>query len=97
MLASVYTPSPRMRKDPYISPIYGDFTDLPPLLVDVGELEILLDDSSRLVENANKVGVEINFKIWKDMNHVFHSLFAYIPEPDQAFQRVEKFMNKFCK
>jgi acetyl esterase/lipase len=97
MLASIYTGSPRKRKDPYVSPILGDFTGLPPLLVDAGELEILLDDSKRLVEKAKEANVEIQFKEWKDMNHVFHNLFAHIPEANQAFQRVEKFLKKVCK
>jgi len=94
ILASIYSGSPRKRKLPYVSPVYGDFTGLPPLLVDAGELEILLDDSSRLVEKAEKAGVEIHFKEWKDMNHVFHSLFDHIPEPNQAFQRVAEFLKK---
>ncbi len=96
MCASLYSGSPRLRKLPYLSPVLGNFTGLPPLLVDVGEKEILLDDSSRLVENAKQVGVEIYFKEWKDMNHVFHSLFTHIPEPNQAFQRVADFIKKVC-
>ncbi|TFG21434.1 MAG: alpha/beta hydrolase [Promethearchaeota archaeon] len=92
MCASLYSGSPRLRKLPYLSPVLGDFSGLPPLLVDAGEKEILLDDSSRLVENAQEVGVEIHFKVWKDMNHVFHSLFAHIPEPNQAFIRVAEFI-----
>ncbi len=97
MLASIYTGSPRKRKDPYVSPILGDFSGLPPLLVDAGELEILLDDSSRLVQNAEKAGVEIFFKEWKDMNHVFHNLFTHIPESNQAFKRVAEFINRVKK
>ncbi|MBN2154842.1 MAG: alpha/beta hydrolase [Candidatus Lokiarchaeota archaeon] len=81
-------------QDPYISPLYGNFRGLPPLLLDAGELEILLDDSARLVENAQKAGVNIQFKKWKDMIHVFHNLYEYIPESDQAFQRVVEFLSK---
>ncbi|MHA1513799.1 MAG: alpha/beta hydrolase, partial [Candidatus Hodarchaeales archaeon] len=74
-----------------------DFIGLPPLLIDAGELEILLDDSRRLVNIAEQAGVEIYFKEWKDMNHVFHSLFTHIPEPNQAFQRVAEFLSKVCE
>ncbi|MHA1452909.1 MAG: alpha/beta hydrolase fold domain-containing protein, partial [Promethearchaeota archaeon] len=47
IMASLYSGSPRNRKDPYVSPIKGHFIGLPPLLIDAGELEILLDDSRR--------------------------------------------------
>ncbi len=94
ILASIYCGSPRKCKIPYVSPVFGDFSGLPPLLVDAGELEILLDDSSRLVDNAKKAGVEIHYKEWTDMHHVFHSLYAQIPEPNQAFQRVAEFLKE---
>ena len=96
-LASAYVNNSQKRMDPYVSPLFGDFTGLPPLLVDVGELEILKDDSKRLVENAKRAGVEIEFKEWRDMIHVFHELFRHIPEPNQAFQRIAEFLKKVCK
>lgn len=93
-LASIYGGSTRKCKLPYISPVFGDFQGFPPLLVDAGEIEILRDDSARLVENAQEAGVEIHYKEWKDMPHVFHYLYAHIPEPNQAFQRVADFLKK---
>ena len=45
-------------------------------------------------ENA---GVEVHFKVWKDMNHTFHNLFLYIPEPNQAFERIREFIQRVTK
>ena len=50
-------------RNPLVSPIYADLAGLPSLLVHVGNDEILLDDSVRLVERARNAGVEVTFKI----------------------------------
>jgi monoterpene epsilon-lactone hydrolase len=79
-------------RHPLVSPIYADLKGLPPMLVHVGNDEILLDDSVRLVDRAREAGVDVSFKIWDDMWHVFQT-FA-IPEAQQAIDEIGDFVVK---
>ncbi|MDQ1145969.1 monoterpene epsilon-lactone hydrolase [Bacillus sp. SORGH_AS 510] len=79
-------------RHPLVSPIYADLTGLPPMLVHVGNDEILLSDAARLVDRARAAGVEVDFKIWEDMWHVFQT-FA-IPEGLQAIDEIGEFVTK---
>lgn len=75
-------------KDPLASPIHADLGGLPPLLVHVGDDECLLDDSVRLVDRAKSAGVNVEFKIWDGMWHVFQSFAAQVPEGQQAIDEI---------
>jgi acetyl esterase/lipase len=77
---------------PLISPHYGDFTNLPPLLVQAGEDEILLGDAERLADNARKAGVEVQFDVWESMWHVWHINIPYLPEANKAVAEIGKFI-----
>lgn len=77
---------------PYISPIYADLTGLPPLLIHVGGLEILLSDAVQLAENARVAGVEVNYKMYPDMPHVFQRYPFSLPEVKDSFYEIEKFV-----
>jgi epsilon-lactone hydrolase len=79
------------RRNPIVSPVYADLSCLPPMLVHVGNDEILLDDSVRLVENGRAAGVDVQFKVWDDMWHVFQS-FA-IPESKQAIDEIGQYVS----
>ncbi len=58
-------------RDPLASPILGDLAGLPPLLIQVGERETVLDDSRVLAERARAAGVDAKLEIWPGMFHVF--------------------------
>ena len=58
---------------PLISPLYADLHGLPPMLIHVGNCEVLLDDSTRLAERARTAGVETTINVWGGMWHVFHA------------------------
>lgn len=81
-------------KSPLISPLYADFTGLPPLLIHAGTDEVLLSDSTRLAEQAKNMGVDVTLKIWKDMWHDFHMWAPYLPEANQALKEIAGFVNK---
>ena len=74
------------KKDPLANPLYADFSGLPPLYVQVGGDEALLDDSRGVVKRAQEDGVEVKFDIYPEMQHVFHFLVGNAPEGDQAVQ-----------
>lgn len=72
------------RKDPLANPLYADLSGLPPLYIQVGGDETLLDDSRNIVDRAKSAGVEVKFEIIPEMQHVFHFLAGAAPEADKA-------------
>jgi epsilon-lactone hydrolase len=79
------------RHDPWAAPMYGDLTGLPPMLIQVGDAEILLDDAVRLAACATKAGVETTLEVWPDMVHVFQASAGFFPEADEAIERIASF------
>ncbi|MGM0766856.1 MAG: alpha/beta hydrolase [Pseudomonadota bacterium] len=62
---------PESPTNPFISPVFGDLSGLPPLLIQVGSEEILLNDAQRLAEAARQQGVETTLEIYNSLWHVF--------------------------
>ena len=81
-------------KHPWASALYADLRGLPPLLVHVGSAETLLDDSTRLVASAERAGVDITFKIWEDMVHVWQAFASILPEGQQSIEEAGAFIRK---
>lgn len=79
--------------DPRVSPLYGDLTGLPPMLVHVGTDEILFDDGRRLVERAREVGVKADFGPWEGMWHVFQA-FPGVPESRRALREIGAYIRR---
>ncbi len=79
-------------REPTASPVYGDFTGLPPLLFHVGDTEILLDDSRRAVNQARNCGVETHLRIWPRLPHVFHAFSPHLPVAHVALKEIAEFM-----
>ncbi|MCL4833216.1 MAG: alpha/beta hydrolase [Caldilineaceae bacterium] len=74
--------------NPLISPLYGDLAGLPPLLIHVGDYEILLDDSTRLAEKARAAGMDVTLRVWDGMWHVFQSMAARVPEARRSVEEI---------
>ncbi|MHA1645307.1 MAG: alpha/beta hydrolase [Candidatus Freyarchaeota archaeon] len=81
-------------KNPLASPLYADLKGLPPMLIQVGTSEILLDDSLRLADRAKAAGVNVELDVWEDMIHVFAAFAAFAPEGRQAIERIGEFVKK---
>lgn len=79
-------------KSPLISPLFADLLGLPPILVQVGSDEILLDDSVRFSEIAQHSGVEVTLTIWEEMFHVFQ-IISFLPETTKAIIQVAEFLS----
>lgn len=75
-------------RDPNASPLYGQLAGLPPLFIQVGGDEILLDDSQRLACSAQEADVPVVLEIWDGMWHVWHGWAAELPEARQAIERL---------
>jgi acetyl esterase/lipase len=78
--------------DPYISPIFGDLTGLPPLLVQVGSHEILLSDAVRLAEQAAVADVAVTLDVTPGVPHVFQAYAGLIDEAGAALDRAANFL-----
>ena len=79
-------------KHPLISQIHADFRGIPPLLIQVGESEILLDDATRVAERARSAGVNVELETWPEMIHVWHVFAKLLPEGQQAIDKIGKFV-----
>lgn len=79
---------------PGVSPLYGDYTGLPPLLIQVGDAEILLDDSVRVADRAKAAGVDVTLEVWPEMPHVWHAFAGMLPEADQAVARIGEWVRQ---
>ena len=78
--------------NPYISPLFGDFTGFPPMLIQVGSYEMLLSDSTSVAEKAKKQGVKVRLSIYEGMFHVFQMAMLMMPESKRAWAEVGKFI-----
>ncbi len=79
---------------PLLNPLRMDLTGLPPLCIHVGDQEVLLSDSTRLVEQARAVSVEVQFKVWEGMWHVFQIGASMIPEAQQSLEEIGLFIRE---
>lgn len=78
-------------KNPLAAPLHADLAGLPPLLLQVGDAETLLDDSTRLAEKARAAGVDVTLKVWDEMPHVWHLFAPILPEGRQAIDEIGSF------
>lgn len=80
---------------PGLSPLFADFSGLPPLLIQAGSEEILLDDSLRLAEQAQAAGVEVTLQIWERMQHVWHYSFRFLKDGQLAIAEIGRFVDRY--
>jgi len=78
--------------DPLASPVFGDYRDTCPLLIQAGEHEMLRDDSTRVARRARETGAEVHLEIWRGMFHVFQSHDPLLPEGREAVEHIARFI-----
>jgi acetyl esterase/lipase len=78
-------------KHPMISPLFADLSGLPPLMIQVGNDEILLDDSLMFAEAAHSQGVQVNATVWPDMWHDFQASAFGLPQQAEAIAEFGQF------
>src|SRR5262249_19590117 len=71
-LAAAYLPAGMDRKDPRVSPLYANLKNFPPILIQVGSAETLLEDATRLALVAGTADVPVTLEIWPNMIHAWH-------------------------
>lgn len=88
----MYLPKAGDYANPLASPAYGDYAGLPPLLIQLGEYEMLRDDGIRAAEAARRDGATVRLEVWPGMFHVFQSREPLLPEGKEAIDRIAEFI-----
>lgn len=82
-------------RDPLASPLYADLCGLPPLLIQVGTAEILLDDSVRVAEAVRRCGGSVTLEQWPDMVHVWHLFAPMLPEGRAGIEQAAAWLRRY--
>jgi acetyl esterase/lipase len=72
--------------DPSVSPLFAELQGLPPIFVQVGEREVLRDDSIRLAHDVEQAGGRIELELWEGMTHAWYAFSPAVPEADAALK-----------
>src|SRR4029078_11133768 len=96
-LAECYAPAPIDRNDPLISPMFADLTGFPPVIIQVGSAETLLDDSVRLARAAGLADVNVTLQVWPPMNTAAPMWNAKLAEGRQALAHAGAFMRQWVR
>jgi len=86
-IAAMYLGEKGDPRDPYANPLYANLQGLPPIYIQVGSEELLLDDSRVLAERASQAGVDVRIDIFPGMQHTFQMAAGRAPESDEALAR----------
>ncbi|HKI73628.1 MAG TPA: alpha/beta hydrolase [Pseudomonadales bacterium] len=82
----------RDRRAPLASPLFGDLSGLPPIMIQVGSAEVLLSDAERVADKIRETGGQVSLEVWPGMFHVFHLMAARVPEGKQVIARIGEFL-----
>ncbi|MFB9264423.1 alpha/beta hydrolase [Bradyrhizobium erythrophlei] len=91
-LAEAYVPHMMDRRDPLVSPLFGDLAGLPPLLIQVGSAETLLDDATRLAVRAGAADVDVTLQVWPHMIHAWPVWNAALSDGRRALEEAGRFI-----
>jgi acetyl esterase/lipase len=80
--------------DPLVSPVFGDWVGAPPMLVQVGDVEVLLDDALRLAARASEAGVEVTLHVEPEMPHIWPMSYPAFPEAVAAVEEIAAFVHR---
>ena len=79
-------------RNPLASPLYADLSGLPPLLIQVGDAETLLDDTTRIEPRLKEAGVDVTVEVWDEMIHVWHLFAPMLDKGQEAIDRIGAFV-----
>lgn len=78
-------------KDPYISPMFGEYWGFPPMLIQAGGIEMLLSDSIGVAYKAKQQGVKVRLSVYEGMFHVFQMGMMMMPESKKAWREIGRY------
>ena len=79
-------------RDPLVSPVHADVRGLPPMLIQVGDHEILLSDSTRITDKLTAAGIDVTLRVWPEMWHVFQYFVGKMPESKRAIREIGQYL-----
>jgi len=82
--------------NPLISPLFGDWHGMPPLLIHAGEAEVLKDDAIRINELASAAGIDVSLEIYPNMWHVWQINLS-LPQATDSLNKIAAFLKSHCK
>lgn len=94
VVARYYCPDESEWTNPLVSPVFANVAGLPPMLIQVGDDEILLSDSTRFAEKLAAAGIDVELEIWPDMWHVFQMFRGKMPEAKRAVRKIASYIRK---
>ncbi len=94
VVARYYCPDESKWRDPLVSPVFANVSGLPPMLIHVGDDEILLSDSTRFAEKLEAAGVDVEIEIWPEMWHVFQLFVGKMPESRRAVAKIGAYIDR---
>lgn len=77
---------------PLVSPLFGDFGGLPPLLLHASQDEVLRDDATRVADRARQAGVPVTLRLWRHVPHVWQFFAAVLPEARESLHDAVAFI-----
>jgi acetyl esterase/lipase len=83
-------------RQPLASPVFADLRGLPPLLIQVGSVEVLRDEARALAARAVESGVRATLTEWESMFHGWHAFAATLPEGAEAIAEIGSFIRAHC-
>lgn len=81
-------------RSPLASPLHADLSGLPPILIQVGDSETLLSDSTRFETALKSAGVDVTLEVWDEMIHVWHLFAPILDKGQEAIERMGEFVRK---
>ncbi len=85
------------RNDPIASPLFGDYKDLPPIMIHIDKSEVLYGDAVALVKKAKSAGIEAELYEEQGLWHVWHIFARFVPEGQKAIDNIARFINKYSQ
>jgi len=88
VVARYYCPDESEWRNPLVSPVFANVAGLPSMLIQVGDEEILLSDSTRFAEKLKAAGIDVELEVWPHMWHVFQMFLGKMPEAGVAVGKI---------
>jgi monoterpene epsilon-lactone hydrolase len=89
---ALYVPEGVDVRNPLVSPVYGNWGGMPPLLIHVGSVEVLLDDAHGLAHRARTAGVRVEVEVFEGMPHVWQQSYPAFPEAVDSVDKIGRFI-----
>ncbi|WP_158093476.1 alpha/beta hydrolase [Acetobacter sp. DsW_063] len=91
IMSDAYAPQQDLN-NPLISPVFGDFTGAPPVLIEVAKTEILFSDADLMAQRLRTFGTNVDLHVWPDALHTFQVVLPNLKESHDALQKIVDFI-----